>query len=233
MELDVIKMERCPLRTSKPGKVIAFVNGVCEEISASEVVNYNYNTINTKFFHNWEEDNLPPWLSYKIKINRECSVAKGMNDIIEGLKPGATLKEFSESIDKMLEEVDREEWMKNLRNLRREKEWLARGNFSSDVTLEEFILKTRISFRREPENKNKKTFDFVEMEVSIPSSWSKEQCKTFMNSKKKEFIRECVKRLRENKRYQKFEVPVNFLKISNIVLRSKLGIVDLLFELKR
>lgn len=82
-------------------------------------------------------------------------------------------------------------------------------------------------FERYAENDNKNTFDIVRVEVVLTSSIKKEE----IQNNKDNIIREAIKKIESSKKFLKFGVPVNILKLYDFVV-SVDGTVRLSFCIK-
>lgn len=98
--------------------------------------------------------------------------------------------------------------------------------------LNRFITKiAKPDFERDPENSNTKTFDWITIDVYIVKEWSEKR----MDYIKKhiEEIKEMVlESISKSPSFKKYGVPINFLKLSNCVLRKDSTLV-FTFELKQ
>lgn len=75
--------------------------------------------------------------------------------------------------------------------------------------------KPAIQFVRSPENQNKKTFDYIHVPIGISG------CKDKLDFVKKNYkgiANETIKMLSENKKFTKFGVPVNCLRVEKAVI---------------
>lgn len=95
-----------------------------------------------------------------------------------------------------------------------------------------FIYKVSVPrFEREPENRNTKTFDFIRVNVSIPSKSKYPQRKIFIENNIKYITAVVLGNIKERKVYQKFGVPVEYLKIEKLTI-TKSDELEMLFRLK-
>lgn len=82
----------------------------------------------------------------------------------------------------------------------------------------DFVLTVnRPKFRREVGNKNTKTFDFIDIEMVVRST---DATKEKVKANKDEIFKKAVEKLENNKSFQKYGVPVNFLKMYQFVVRK-------------
>lgn len=82
---------------------------------------------------------------------------------------------------------------------------------------------------KERGNERDKTFDFIQIYMSI-KTYMPEKMK-FVKEHKKELIQMAYNAIEEDKNFQKYEVPINFLKITRMTLLRD-SQIEYLFELK-
>ena len=88
------------------------------------------------------------------------------------------------------------------------------------------------NFERVPENKNKSTFDFIRIFVSINDIYDdRVLTKEAVRKYQPQITSVVLQRLEKNKQFQKYGVPVNFLKLSRLTLTHQ-NMLEYLFELK-
>lgn len=105
------------------------------------------------------------------------------------------------------------------------------GGFSNQYLNRAFTKPVVADIRRASGNDRKKSFDFIEMEVPIIDSVGKEETKKILKEHMQVFVNDCAKVLKEDKEYQKFGVPTNFLKVGKITI-TRDHLVLITFELK-
>lgn len=88
--------------------------------------------------------------------------------------------------------------------------------------------KPAMQFVRSPENQNKKTFDYIHVPIGISGCNDKMD---FVKKSYKRIANETIKMLSGNRRFTKFGVPVNVLKVEKAVLTCQ-GELLLTFGLK-
>ncbi len=87
-------------------------------------------------------------------------------------------------------------------------------------------------FERVPENGNEATFDHIRMNVGLPSyqfSWKALQDE--VKKYQREICQRVLQRLECDRHFKRYGVPINFLKVSDIILRRDFSI-EFIFELK-
>lgn len=95
-----------------------------------------------------------------------------------------------------------------------------------------FVTKIgRLSFGREPENLNPKTFDFITVDVNIVTSWETDRI-TYFKKNKKEITNMVIQKIQNSTYFKKYGIPINFLKISKIIFSEKRNLIHYIFELK-
>lgn len=94
---------------------------------------------------------------------------------------------------------------------------------------DKFFTVKPVRFERETGNKKKNTFDFIRVDVGVPEC--RKDKVEFIKSNIGELNQRVLKKIENNKRFQKFGVPINFLKLSNVVLRCD-DLIEFTFELK-
>lgn len=86
-------------------------------------------------------------------------------------------------------------------------------------------------FYREPSNKKTNTFDFIYIDVNIIQEWSEDRL-TYIQKHRKAIFKRVLEQLEKNKSFQKFGLPINFLKVSRITLRRD-SVLEFVLELKK
>jgi hypothetical protein len=94
-----------------------------------------------------------------------------------------------------------------------------------------FVKIGRISYEREPENTNTKTFDFIRVEV-LTAALNKYDLYEWAKKFKDTLISNILKKLESDKRFIKYGVPINFLRLDNIIITNDCLVV-FMFELKQ
>ncbi len=88
-------------------------------------------------------------------------------------------------------------------------------------------------YERFPENKNESTFDRIRLTVGLPTyqygSW--EALQNEVKKYKPEIYRLVIQKLKKDRQFKRFGVPINFLKLSNVSLLHDFSL-EFIFELK-
>lgn len=89
------------------------------------------------------------------------------------------------------------------------------------------------AYERVPGNNNKTTFDHIRMTVGLPryqfNSWE-----ALLNEVKKHqrgIYQRVAQRLEKDRQFKKYGIPMNFLKVSDVILRRDFS-MEFIFELK-
>ena len=89
------------------------------------------------------------------------------------------------------------------------------------------------TYERIPGNNNKATFDRVRMTVGLPryqfNSW--EALQNEVKKYQKEICQRVVQRLEKDRQFRKYGIPINFLKVSDVIMRRDFS-MEFIFELK-
>lgn len=89
-------------------------------------------------------------------------------------------------------------------------------------------------FERVPENQDERTFDYIRMTVGLPryrfDSWEALQDEVKKNLS--EIYQRVLQRLENDRQFERYRVPINFLKTSDIILRRDYAI-EFIFEIKK
>lgn len=96
--------------------------------------------------------------------------------------------------------------------------------------------KMKMSFSRYTDNKNTKTFDMIEcifplIGFSGFSSFTKKEVVQFLTPYKKTIIKQALDNINVSKRFQKYNVPIGFLKVYKMTITNDMCLV-INFELK-
>ena len=97
--------------------------------------------------------------------------------------------------------------------------------------LDRFITKIETpTFLRYPENLNKNTFDLIYVDVNVLSNWDEDRL-TYIQKNIKKITSRVLTVIDDSKTFQKYGIPINFLKVSRLTLRRN-NILEFVFELK-
>ncbi len=89
-------------------------------------------------------------------------------------------------------------------------------------------------YERVPENQDERTFDYIRMTVGLPRYWfnSWEALRDEVKKNQSEICQRVLQRLESDRQFERYGVPISFLKTSDIILRRDYAI-EFIFELKK
>ena len=90
----------------------------------------------------------------------------------------------------------------------------------------------KIDIRRESGNTDTKTFDFIDVEVVLAALETKEKIMKYVKTFKDRLLKEVLDKLKTSKRYQSYNVPIEYLHLHDIVITCD-GLAVFMFELKQ
>lgn len=147
--------------------------------------------------------------------------------ILKAMKEGDHISELVRLCETMCyytpttEEIQRRQWWR---------EEMRKQDLVEMPEAERAITKIeRPRIYKERGNTRDKTFDFIQIRMSI-KTYMPEKMK-FVKEHKKELIQMAYNAVEEDKEFQKYEVPINFLKITRMTLLQD-SQIEYLFELK-
>ena len=99
--------------------------------------------------------------------------------------------------------------------------------------LDYFVTKIgQPQYIRVPENTNANTFDYIYVEVNLAITWKYDKKEYYI--KNKEAIDKMVTdKIEKSKKFQKYNIPINFLNLTRISLKNQRRILEYVFDLKR
>ena len=83
---------------------------------------------------------------------------------------------------------------------------------------------------REYGNNNKDTFDFIEVDVGVKAYFDNKI--QFIREHSKEILKVVIDEIRNHQDFKKYNIPINFLKLTNVTL-TRSNYIRYLFELKK
>lgn len=87
-------------------------------------------------------------------------------------------------------------------------------------------------FRCKPENPDKKsTFDYIIVDIALLTTWEGDK-KAYIEENKKKLTQKVLEKIKENKKFLKYNVPINYLKVAKITLYNNRNNVQYILELK-
>ena len=99
--------------------------------------------------------------------------------------------------------------------------------------LDYFVTKIgQPQYIRVPENTNANTFDYIYVEVNLAITWKYDKKEYYV--KNKEAIDKMVTdKIEKSKKFQKYNIPINFLNLTRVSLKNQRRILEYVFDLKR
>ena len=99
--------------------------------------------------------------------------------------------------------------------------------------LDYFVTKIgQPQYIRVPENANANTFDYIYVEVNLAITWKYDKKEYYV--KNKEAIDKMVTdKIEKSKKFQKYNIPINFLNLTRVSLKNQRRILEYVFDLKR
>ena len=87
-------------------------------------------------------------------------------------------------------------------------------------------------FRCKPENPDKKsTFDYIIVDIALLTTWEGDK-KAYIEENKKKLTQKVLEKIKENKKFLKYNVPINYLKVAKITLYNNRNNIQYILELK-
>ena len=98
--------------------------------------------------------------------------------------------------------------------------------------LDRFITKIDSPrFIRMPENRELEVFDFIHIDIFLVTEWENDVY-TYILKNKKEIIRRVLEKIKNDRSFKKYSVPINFLKLAKVTYSKRQNLVRFVFELK-
>lgn len=99
--------------------------------------------------------------------------------------------------------------------------------------LDRFILKIDSPvFVRLPENSKPDVFDYIHVDVFVVSEW-RSDIYEYIKENQKDIKERVLKSLEQDRKFKKYAVPMNFLKLANATYSRRRNLIRFVFELKR
>lgn len=173
------------------------------------------------------------YVTYHLKCDEDLIFGRGQNffvkkRILKSMKEGNTISDFVHLCETVrLYAPDAEE--------RKRRQWwrdeMHRQDLAGMTEVERFVTKIwKPKIYRENGNQKKKTFDFINVQMSV-RTYMPEKMK-FVREHKKELIQMAVNTIKQDKEFKKYNVPVNYLKLGRMTLLQD-SQIEYLFELKQ
>ncbi len=105
-------------------------------------------------------------------------------------------------------------------------------HYERPEALDRFITKIDLpKFIRMPENQDSEVFDFIHIDAFVVTEWESDIYKYILKNRKK-IIDKVVNRLKTDKCFKTYSVPINFLKLSEVTYSKSKNLIRFVFELK-
>lgn len=99
--------------------------------------------------------------------------------------------------------------------------------------LDRFILKIDSPvFVRLPENSKPDVFDYIHVDVFVVSEW-RSDIYEYIKENQKDIKERVLKSLEQDRKFKKYALPMNFLKLENATYSRRRNLIRFVFELKR
>ena len=99
--------------------------------------------------------------------------------------------------------------------------------------LDYFVTKIgQPQYIRVPENTNTNTFDYIYVEVNLAITWKYDK-KEYYIKNKKAIDKMVTDKIEKSKKFQNYNIPINFLNLTRVSLKNQRRILEYVFDLKR
>lgn len=97
--------------------------------------------------------------------------------------------------------------------------------------LDRFITKIeKPNYERLPDNKNKRTFDFIRVDVNVLTNISERN--QYIHNHYNEICNMVLQKIESSNRFKKFGIPVNFLRLEKATFIPRISVIEFLFGLE-
>ena len=98
--------------------------------------------------------------------------------------------------------------------------------------IERFVTKIeKPVFERVPENPKTNTFDYIIVDVNIVTDWEEDR-REYIQKHRKEIFEKALQKVEGDRTFQRFGIPINFLRISTVTLKRD-SVLEFILELKQ
>lgn len=98
--------------------------------------------------------------------------------------------------------------------------------------IERFVTKIeKPVFERVPENPKTNTFDYIIVDVNIVTDWDEDR-REYIQKHRKEIFEKALQKVEGDRTFQRFGIPINFLRISTVTLKRD-SVLEFILELKQ
>ena len=173
-------------------------------------------------------------LKYKIQANLNVSY-NIYNKTIKNMLEGYGVNEFNNISSAIKHKIELEKIKKQEEERRKREEARIKSEerkraeneafklslvnrFNPNMSINDFIIKVKNPcIERELGNNNKNTFDFITLEMLTPLKFYGDR-KKYIKDHLKEIYKIAMDKISNYKYYQKYDVPVNYLKLTNLTI---------------
>ncbi|MBD5583993.1 MAG: hypothetical protein HDQ88_02840 [Clostridia bacterium] len=189
--------------------------------------NYGYLQDNPNIISGYARPRIPRSFG-NTNLNRHC-----LYQAISKLRPGDTIDTLIKYYNTRTEHTYNE-WLLmhrfHERDMSDTNTVLLMAKVSPEVY--KFVLKIdKPQIEREYGNNNTHTFDFIRIQVAIPTTWPTDK-KKFTREHIREINRAALLKLKHSRSWQAFDLPVNILRLTECIITQQ-SEIELLYEIKR
>lgn len=177
-------------------------------------------------------------IAFKRKVLEETA-----SELPDGTHLSRIITVYNDKIAGLISKQQIHDEQKEQRRLQRQQERYNQGK-TADTPLNKLMVELQIPFEiynfitgigsvhieREPENKNKNTFDFVRVYAST-KALPLEQKRQILSAYKREILRLILTKIKRSPNFQKYNISINFLRLTQCIITRDQQIV-FGFELK-
>lgn len=177
-------------------------------------------------------------IAFKRKVLEEAA-----SELPDGTPLSRIITVYNDKILGLINKQQINDEQKEQRMLKRQQEWYNQGK-TPDTPLNKLMLELQmpfeiynfitsigcVSIEREPENKDKSTFDFIRVYASTKAI-SLEEKRQILSTHKREILRLILTKIKRSPNFQRYDIPINFLRLTQCTLTRDQQIV-FVFELK-
>ena len=177
-------------------------------------------------------------VEFKRKVLEEAA-----SELPDGTHLSRIITVYNDKIAGLINKQQINDEQKEQRRLKRQQERYNQGK-TADTPLNKLMVElqmpfeiynfitgiSNVSIEREPENKDKNTFDFVRVYASTKAI-SLEEKRQILSTYKREILRLILTKIKRSPNFQRYDIPINFLRLTQCTLTRDQQIV-FVFELK-
>lgn len=177
-----------------------------------------------------------------VEFNRKV-LEEAASELPDGTHLSRIITVYNDKIAGLISKQQINDEQKEQRRLKRQQERYNQGK-TPNTALNKLMVELQIPFEvynfitgigcvrmeREPENKDKSTFDFVRVYASTKAI-SLEEKRQILSTYKREILRLILTKIKRSPNFQRYDIPINFLRLTQCTLTRDQQIV-FVFELK-